>query len=79
MNTNEMIIKIDHADKNATEQGYGLYINCHIKHVDEIGNKSDGLIFASDCLPKDASESDIKKSERNVRRRAIRAFKKFYS
>jgi len=57
------------------EYGYGLYVNAYV--ID--GNSPMGL-WASECLPRDASEDDIRAASRRVRSRALYHYRKeFYS
>jgi len=62
-------IHIEHSDRNATEYGYGLYINAVV----------DSVIWASECLPKDAAPEEIKKAEKRVRARARRAYNREFA
>jgi len=59
-----MKIKIEHSDRNATEYGYGLYIN----GVSTVLN----AIFASECISKTATDEQIKQAEKRVRAKALR-------
>ena len=60
------MITIKHAGNNGREYGYGVYINAII----------DGVIYASECLNKNANADDIKASEKRVRAKARREYKK---
>jgi len=61
-----MRITIKHAGDNGLEYGYGLYINAII----------DGEIYASECINKNANTEEIKSSEKRVRAKARREYKK---
>lgn len=61
---NQIIIK--HSSSNGREYGYGLYINAIIN----------GEIYASECIDKNANRDEIRASEKRVRAKARREYKK---
>ncbi len=67
----DRIITIEHSNRNTKEFGYGLYIN-GVYHVD---GYTDALL-ASECLPKTATDSEIKRAESRVRQKALRQYHK---
>jgi hypothetical protein len=73
-------VTIKQEDHNSKEYGYGLYINGYVQDTEIAAitdDKSDGMIFASVCLPKNASDNEIKSTEKRVRAKALREYKKF--
>jgi len=58
-------IVIEHSNNNGKEFGYGIYIN----GVSTFSSGG-GVIWASECLPKDAADERIKAAEHRVRRLA---------
>jgi hypothetical protein len=66
-------ITIKHENQNGSEYGYGLYINAYITSGPYADKQ---VVWASECVKKDSSESDIKKAEKRVRSRARYAYKK---
>lgn len=54
------------SNKTASEYGYGKYVNAII----------DNTVWAGECLPKDASDQDIKSATKRVRAKARYAYKK---
>lgn len=60
-------MQIVESDNNGREYGYGVYLNA-------IGD--DGIIYASVCLNKNATETQIKRQRRNVLSRGRRAYNK---
>ena len=59
-------ITIEVSNKTASEYGYGIYVNAII----------DNTVWAWECLPKNASDQDIKAATKRVRSKARYAFKK---
>lgn len=55
-------IEIEHSNSNGKEFGYGIYINGIPEGTNEI--------WASECLPRDATDKQIKAAEKRVRRLA---------
>ena len=73
-------ITIKQEDRNSQEFRYGLYINAYVQDTEIAAitdDKSDGMIFASIMLKKDASDDEIKSAEKRVRAKALREYKKF--
>lgn len=59
-------IRIDVSNKTASEYGYGKYVNAII----------DNIVWAWECLPKDASDEEVKAASKRVRAKARYAFNK---
>jgi len=53
-------IEIEISNRTASEYGYGIYINAFVENA----------VWAWECLPKDASDQDIKAASKRVRERA---------
>lgn len=53
-------IRIEVSNKTASEYGYGKYVNAII----------DNMIWAWECLPKDASDQEIEAAIKRVREKA---------
>jgi len=62
-------ITIEISDRTASEWGYGKYINGII----------DNLIWAWECLPKDASDQEIKAAIKRVRSKALYHYNKEFN
>jgi len=60
-------VSIEISNKTTSEWGYGKYINGLI----------DDRVWAWECLPKSASDEDVKAAARRVRARALYAYKKY--
>jgi len=58
--SNEEKIRIEISNRTASEYGYGIYINAFVENA----------VWAWECLPKDASDQDIKAASKRVRERA---------
>jgi len=67
-----MKVKIEHSNSNATQFGYGLYINGITAFPSPYPNE----ILASECLRRNATDVEIKRAEVRVRAKALREFNK---
>jgi len=65
-------VRIAIENQNRREYGYGQYVNGYVTD-DHIFEFEAGL-FASECVPFDASEDMIKQATRRVRANARRAY-----
>jgi|GEM_PF-3883830 len=73
-------VTVKQENHNSQEFRYGLYINGYVQDTEIAAitdDKSDGMIFASIMLKKDASDDEIKSAEKRVRAKALREYKKF--
>ena len=60
-------VSIEISNKTTSEWGYGKCINGLI----------DNSVWAWECLPKNASDEDVKLASKRVRARALYAYKKY--